>query len=207
MPLNVRGTYQDNWCSKQQADSIMGLARSALRPRATLPAKVSIVEIGCWEGYSTAHIANAVSPFVVYAIDHWRGNVVENPEHGTVQQLRVRDVYRQFLANIDMDTPGNVQVEKTDWRETTASFYAPIAFLYVDAEHDCASVYQLLSTWVDAVVPGGIIAGDDWLTAHAGRADLHGGVERAVRTFVREHNLELHTENNLWWVVMPENKE
>jgi hypothetical protein len=45
------------------------------------------------------------------------------------------------------------------------------------------------------MVKGGVICGDDLLTAHIGRHDLHGGVERAVRELLPNFK----SIDNLWY--------
>jgi hypothetical protein len=43
-------------------------------------------------------------------------------------------------------------------------------------------------------VPGGFMTGDDYGTAHAGRHDLRGGVQRAVQDWLPDHQ----NNENFW---------
>jgi hypothetical protein len=45
------------------------------------------------------------------------------------------------------------------------------------------------------LIRGGILCGDDYMTAHKGRKDLDGGVERAVNEMLQGVNVV----GNLWW--------
>ena len=47
------------------------------------------------------------------------------------------------------------------------------------------------------MVKGGIICGDDYQTASIYRHDLHGGVERAVKEALPNHN----SIDNLWYFI------
>jgi hypothetical protein len=49
------------------------------------------------------------------------------------------------------------------------------------------------------IVKNGIICGDDFINAHAGREDLQGGVERAVKETLQGYK----TIGNLWYWMSP----
>jgi hypothetical protein len=51
------------------------------------------------------------------------------------------------------------------------------------------------------MVAGGIMCGDDILSAHINRHDLHGGVERAVRELLPGYKVY----DNLWYYTIPSN--
>ncbi len=58
---------------------------------------------------------------------------------------------------------------------------APIKFCHIDAAHDYDSVRETIELLLPRLVPGAVLFGHDFQSAHAGRDDLNGGVERAVR--------------------------
>ena len=70
-------------------------------------------------------------------------------------------------------------------------------FCHIDASHDYWSVRADLKLAEACLRPGGILCGDDFVYAHAGRADLDGGVERAVR----EGLPGFEAQGNFWWWV------
>lgn len=79
-------------------------------------------------------------------------------------------------------------------------FHSP-GFVYIDAAHDEASVREDLATWWPLVVPGGILAGHDYMPEAV-------GVRSAVDAFVAAQGLDLHltddlTESRSWWIVKP----
>lgn len=155
----------------------------------------AVVEIGCWEGKSTVAIANTLYPDTVIAVDSWEGNVAEGEDHVTVKLLEQRDVYADFLDNMKTLTQGNVQVERADCFDFLDGLTAPVKFCHVDASHDYASVKRTLEMLVPKVVPGGILCGDDYVSANIMRADLDGGVERACRDVLPDH----YNAGNFWF--------
>lgn len=187
--------FTERWFGKKQALRIAGLAAKA-------PAG-AIIEIGCWEGYSTYHIANAVYPRTLYAIDHWQGNLEERIDHPSVIAARARNVYEAFTQNMLHWTKGNVIAIKDDWRSAllNTAIDSNIAFVHIDAAHDYASVMETLLAVYPRIVDGGVLCGDDYRSAHAGRKDLQGGVERAVGELCAAYTLKLHVERNGWWIV------
>lgn len=188
--------FTEQWFDGDQAELIARLAASA--PEGAL------VEIGCWEGFSTTHIARAVAPRTLYAVDHWQGNLDEGAGHPSVEAARERDVYATFLANVAELTAGNVIPIRADWREALENpALARVAFAHIDAAHDYASVRDTLAAVAPRLVPGAILCGDDFRSAHMGRDDLGGGVERAVVAFCVARGLDLYTQYNAWWTVLP----
>ena len=75
-------------------------------------------------------------------------------------------------------------------------FKEPIKFIHIDASHDYESVKKTIDLVKPKVVLGGIICGDDFLTADLSRHDLHGGVERAVK---ESFGTSYQNIGNLWF--------
>ncbi len=156
-----------------------------------------VIEIGCWEGRSTAVIANRCWPDTLYAVDNWEGNVSERPDHETVIALRSRDVFRDFQHNMAVLTRANIKVCREECTTFLRSFDRSIRFCHFDAAHDYASVRLAIELILPRLIKGGIIIGHDYQTAHIGRDDLQGGVQRAVRDVIPDHM----AAGNMWWYV------
>jgi hypothetical protein len=71
-----------------------------------------------------------------------------------------------------------------EWRRGEAD---AIKFCHVDGAHDYPSVLATLQFLMPRLVEGAVIFGHDYETAHVGRGDLQGGVERAVRELLPQH--------------------
>jgi len=185
--------FHEDWYPPDQLMRLAGLCESVR------PLHGAVMEIGCWEGRSTVAMAHACHPEVVLAIDTWRGNEDENTSHGTVYIARTRDVYGQFLQNIAALTGGNVRPVRQDCHDFLKEWREPVKLAHIDGSHDYQSVRRTLDALLPWMVPGGILCGDDFLTACASRRDLDGGVERAVR----EALPAFQTSSNLWWCRKP----
>lgn len=181
-------TFTEDWYPAGQLADLVELATESRNVSGMS------VEIGCWEGRSTIAIAQAVAPAYLCAVDTWAGNVDEGPDHGTVRALAQRDVYATFLANI-APYP-NIAHRRMDGAVFLAGVEpGQIAFLHLDAGHTYAATRQLIELAIPRMADGGIMCGDDFVNANAGRADLDGGVERAVRETLAGR---FETRGNLW---------
>jgi len=184
----------ENWYPDEQLQKLKALAGRVKG------IKGSVVEIGCWEGKSTKVIVEAVHPDKVYCVDTWRGNVAESlvtgEQHITEQIVKERDVLTEFIFNMNK-AQGYYQVCQMECVEWLKSCKLPIKFCHVDASHDYYSVRNTLMLLKPMVVKCGVICGDDFIHAHAGRTDLAGGVERAVREVLPD----FENNGNIWFWV------
>jgi predicted O-methyltransferase YrrM len=185
--------FHESWYSEAE----LGLLEAAVR--LVRPLSGVILEIGCWEGRSTAVIARACAPEELVAVDTWQGNSTESPDHVTVRLARDRDVFATFRENISRLSIGNVTPHREDALDFLRALTAPVKFCHIDAAHDYPSVRETLSRLLPHLVPGGVLFGHDFTTAHAGRGDLGGGVERAVKEVLPYHV----SRGNTWWYIHP----
>jgi len=144
-------SFTEEWFCQQSQDALGELA--AL----TAPLNGAVVEVGCWEGRSTATLANAVHPSTVLAVDHWQGSPGEISEGLAAD----RDVYSTFRYNIETLTKGNVVTYKMGWEQFFADHGLPIRFLHIDAEHSYENVKGNLEAALPHMIPGSILCGDD----------------------------------------------
>lgn len=176
-----RPTFHEDWYVADGCEALGYLAQLA-------PTDGAIVEIGSWEGKSTAALAQSVAPRPVIAVDHWRGNVDE-PGQPAVKEAQARDVRATFRRNMELLTGGNVTACALDWRAWIQKWEAPIAFLHLDAAHDYVSVRDCLLAVQPFLVPGAVLCGDD---AYAD------GVYRATREVLGDEVSEIAGRLWLW---------
>lgn len=183
-------TFHENWYSDGQCrDLVNYFTKTKGLPGVN-------IEIGCWEGKSTVALTNAAYPEEVICCDTWQGNLEESPSHITVQILNSRNVFNQFLENMQEVTKGNFAVVKKDCMEFLKRLDKPVKFCHIDASHDYNSVKQTIELLIPFVVPGGILCGDDFLNASVNAPGLGGGVEGAVREMLPGFE---HIENFWYW--------
>jgi predicted O-methyltransferase YrrM len=187
--------FNEDWYSNNQALLLQKFIREVKGKDG------SIIEIGCWEGKSTSYIANECYPESVICNDTWLGNVQESIVTGQLQPSEIiaktRDVYQNFLNNMNTLTRGNYSVVKQDCIEWLKTYDGIIKFIHIDASHEYESVYETIKLVLPKLVSGGIICGDDFINSNSRRHDLHGGVERAVRELCPSFK----NIDNLWYCV------
>jgi cephalosporin hydroxylase len=159
------------------------------------------IEIGCWEGKSTVYLTNTLYPETLICNDTWLGNIEESnvtgTEHPSVTLAKQKDVYSRFLQNMNEVTKGNFVTVRQDCLEWLKTLKEPVKFCHIDASHDYESVYKTIELLKPLVVPGGILCGDDYLTANIRCKVLQGGVQRAVMESFDDFE---HAENLWYWI-------
>lgn len=143
--------FLENWFSDQNCKVVAELAAS------TVTLEGDIIEIGSWAGKSTCAIANAVAPQTVIAVDTWEGSPGEISEYLAGK----RDVFAEFMANVNELTAANVIAYRMGWREYFSKRADRVKFCFIDAEHTYDEVKDNIETVLPLMVPGGIICGDD----------------------------------------------
>jgi len=160
-----------------------------------------IMEIGCWKGKSTAAIANKVAPEILHAVDTWQGNIDEQTVtgklHPTVREASKTNIFEIFQKNMADHTKGNVLPHKMDCFDYLGELDQKVKFCHIDGSHDYPSVKKTIEMLLPKMAENGILCGDDFKSAHAGREDLQGGVERAVRECLPDFKFI----RNFWWWV------
>jgi len=187
--------FNENWYSDAQINDLLHLLNNLKNIDGT------IIEIGCWEGRSAVKLANACFPEILICNDTWLGNVEESKVTGVTNIseliLKTRDVYAIFVNNMNTVTQKNYKIVKEDCITWLKTFDGLIKFIHIDASHEYESVFETIKLVLPKMVKGGIICGDDYLSANISRTDLHGGVERAVKESLPGHK----NINNLWYFI------
>ena len=122
----------------------------------------TIVEIGCYEGKTSAALAEA-SPHLetLYSVDPFlRG--------------RLGICYGELIARMHCRRRGvkNIEFIKAFSHEAAPSFGVPIDFLFIDADHRYESVKRDSDDWFEKVRIGGVIALHDCKVAGNRREHL-----------------------------------
>ena len=154
----------------------------------------TVVEVGCWLGLSTRHIASILpKDGKVYAVDHWLGS--EEHQEGKYAYHPILDrLYQQFLSNI-IHAGLTDKIVPLRMDSLTAAPYLstvltnPPDLIYIDASHDTKSVYDDMCAWYPLIKGYGVLCGDDWAWA---------SVQKAVRRFAQENKLRINASGNFW---------
>lgn len=156
---------------------------------------MQIVEVGCWKGFTTAHLADAIKDLhgIVWAVDHWKGN------EGTAQEEIVlrTDIYALFEKNLrTLKLRDFIKPLKMD--SITASkeiVDATIDLVFLDADHRYNEFYADLMAWYPKVKIGGIITGHDCEKLYE---DLSGTEQEDMRM---HGNIDFHNNSHAGVIV------
>jgi beta-1,4-mannosyl-glycoprotein beta-1,4-N-acetylglucosaminyltransferase len=193
MPL-LWSEFHENWHSEEQCRSLVAAYER------TRGLEGDVVEVGCWEGKSTAYLANACYPEEVQAVDTWQGNIDEDPNHATAVLARERDVQRVFRNNMRSLTLGNVRTHVMRSQDFFARQQRAVKFCHLNTAHGYPSVKAEIEAVRKHLMPRGVLCGGGSLSANMQRADLQGGVERAVRELLPG----VQSAGNFWFWQRPE---
>jgi methyltransferase family protein len=170
--------FDERWISEDQ------LALTASLAAGTNELSGEVVEIGAWQGLSAIPIANAIYPASLHVVDHWLGSEEHSPE------LKARNNYGIFLANMNEGTAGNFTVHKMGWRDWVTEWTLPIRFVHIDAAHTQEEVSDNIKALLPFAVPGAAFVGDDF-----GFPPVRAGVFSQFSS--------VYAKFNLWWTVIP----
>ncbi len=135
-----------------------------------------VVELGVYLGLSTKYLAEAAPNATILSVDHFEGSVkqLHNPQDWIKPDL----LYPTFCRNLWPYRQRIVPMRTTIGKAMHEIHELGIVpnLLYVDGEHDAASVYHDTTTAL-SLFPDSDLIGDDWLhpTVRMGvvRATIH----------------------------------
>jgi Methyltransferase domain len=177
---------------------------------ATCPDGGTLCEIGVAFGRSLAYLSRRVIDsgkrrIKIYAVDPWWDDWwhvpeqypthIERPTWGGEHSQFGRDLGGPFSAFVHcMRTHAAEELERVNVLRCrsvdAAQFIGPCHGVLIDADHNYAAVAQDIALWRPHILPGGILAGDDW-----SERDFP-GVCKAVREAFGEGQFE--TRGTTW---------
>ena len=147
------------------------------------PSGSQFVELGCWKGKSTAHMAveiiNSGKDIKFDCVDIWAEEMYESAKD--VQNLFGDDLYNEFLKNVE-PVQHVLNIKRMD-SAISANDYADesVDFVFIDADHSYEGVKKDILAWWPKVKLGGIMAGHDY--------GWHEPIQRAVREIFGDDNV------------------
>jgi predicted O-methyltransferase YrrM len=154
----------------------------------TLPAGITMVEIGCYQGEATEMFLAKAAKLV--AVDPWADYIEDTGSEaiGSIHMREMSEVERLFDARVG-DRVTKVKLPSIEG----AALFEDGSFdlVYIDANHGYADVLADIKAWRPKVKAGGIFAGHDF-------NDERPYLQRAVREAVGEPE---HVFPDSTWVV------
>ena len=131
------------------------------------------VEIGCMDGYSTAHILD-YSDLTLTSIDPFIPDSMESSLIGTFEKWTANVAPWSERAKIRRDYSWNVA--KT-WSQ-------PLDFIFIDGDHTYDAVKLDYYNWTPFLVKGGLLAVHDARMGRPRGANFHDGPSRMAREHI-----------------------
>lgn len=128
-----------------------------------LPDHAHIVEVGVYQGQSTAGLAveiiNSGKTITLDVVDWFRGSPSETGPQAQCDPVVLRATFERHVAPVRHAISHIHAMASVD----AAALYADASldFVWIDASHATQPVYDDLDAWWPKVKPGGIIAGHD----------------------------------------------
>lgn len=128
------------------------------------------VEVGTWKGRSASFMAveilNSGKKIQFDCIDNWE--YVDGLQNDIDKQLFGKDIYSQFLNNIEPVRDIINPIKSISWEAANLYDDASLDFIFIDAAHDYESVKKDIISWLPKLKKNGIIAGHDYTDDHPG---------------------------------------
>ena len=126
------------------------------------------VEIGCWKGRSSCHMATAIrgsgKQIELFCVDTWMGS----EEHVNEQCVQSNTLYQEFLSNTqsfkDIVRPVRLPSVKASENFEDGS----CDFIFIDAAHDYENVLADIDAWLPKLTVNGVLAGHDFSSTYPG---------------------------------------
>lgn len=156
---------------------------------AAAPARAIFVEVGCWQGRSTAFLAVEIlesgKDVELHCVDIWPAEPALDAQSACLKE--------RFEANLSPAVENGLRLILHPEGSPAAASAFParsVDFVWLDGGHRYDEVRGDLDAWLPKLKPGGIIGGDDWLFP---------GVARAVRERFRS-DVEVRSHDGwAWW--------
>jgi hypothetical protein len=145
------------------------------------------VELGVWRGSHAARLLKRKTIAKLYLVDPYL------PHGEVLDRVRMERCYRIAFRRVNRFEP-----RRWDFKLLTLTLAAmtfadsSLDFIYIDANHSEAAVYQDLTLWLPKIKSGGLIGGHDW--------NLE-SVKAAMKRFSLENGLQIHHARFDWWFV------
>lgn len=124
-----------------------------------------VVEVGSWQGRSTAYLASAVRDSAngsLFAIDHFKGNVGRETSY-KVGSHDLSDLRRGFIDNMaKFDLSEFVRLLDCSTEEAAPAIAdRQIRMLFIDGDHSYDGVRRDFELFQNQLVPGAVVVFDD----------------------------------------------
>lgn len=154
-------------------------------------------EIGVARGQTSALLLRSYPTLRLHMVDPWSYDPAYMATLGLRSNTQLStqeawdEVHRMAMAATDFAAD-----RRTVWRTTSLEAArqvadASLSLVFIDAVHTASAVATDVAAWWPKVMPGGIMAGDDYCI---------GAVRKAAHVWAARTGLSLELRDKVWWV-------
>ncbi len=157
--------------------------------------KIVAVEIGVAAGTGTLTMLQHIPDLILYSIDPWKhlDNILgEEHFEAALPQKELDNAYETAKARVAEFGTRVILIRKPS-DEAVNDVPAEIDYVFIDGDHQYKQVIKDIKNYGPKVVPGGIIAGHDYVKQN--------GVAGAVDEYFKDKVVNLG-DDDTWWVYV-----
>ena len=130
--------------------------------------KARFVEIGCWKGRSSCHMAEKIRSsgkhIEFFCVDTWEGS----EEHANESCIQSNTLYDEFCKNTlpFQDVIKSLRLSSIEAAEQFDD--QSCDFIFIDAAHDFDNVVADINAWLPKLKENGVLAGHDYCATFPG---------------------------------------
>lgn len=151
------------------------------------PDGMRMAEIGVFKGVNFRRMWK-LQPDLLVGIDLWADNGIRSQNDQRASSDTLQEYYANLLKMKDEHYPRIRLLRMSSQRALAHIGSMSLHYIYIDADHTYDAVLRDLRGYMDKLIPGGILAGHDYVDRSAG--GVRYGVIEAVRDFMNENMLE-----------------
>lgn len=122
---------------------------------------LTIADVGCWTGQSTAILTNIVKQLKgkVYAIDWFQGSETTNLDE-PAQYFNIKRIFEENMRS--MNSSNNVELINKKSKDAVNDFADnSLDVVFLDADHRYEYIKEDIKLWLPKVKPTGLLCGHD----------------------------------------------
>jgi predicted O-methyltransferase YrrM len=141
------------------------------------PETGTFVEIGAWLGKSSSYLVDNSGNRNIIIIDSWEGSPNERAtNHRLATETDIYEIFKENMGDRKYQSIRGLSTEVANQFEDES-----LDTVFIDATHTYEAVKEDIKVWYPKVKKGGILAGDDYVTAWP-------GVIKAVKEVLPQHD-------------------
>jgi hypothetical protein len=168
MSDEIRFTVPTHPTSWKEIDGWFDFAHIYFEVASKCPPGAILVEVGSWKGRSAAFMCTEIrdqqKPVYFFCVDTWKGTSSgpDAPAHRAVVDSLGGDMFDTFHRNMEHWRGLYLPLRMTSRQASELFPNKGVDFVFLDANHTTEGVLEDIDCWKPKVIPGGVLAGNDY---------------------------------------------